>query len=203
MNLEDWFKFFYYQILSDFGFDEEKDKEAARLMHSLAGDKLLDKEVIRNKVEGREVAVIGGAVENEINTETIITAGKAILKWMEISDRTPDIHVTDMEEDSDILIDLENKGCLLILHAHGDNIDRIKDTIPKIGRFIGTTQHFPFNRIYNFGGFTDGDRAAIIAKEFGASKIILHGFRFHSTGIKGKKLTWAKRILKFEGIIEC
>ncbi len=203
MNLENWFKFFYYQILSDFGFDEEKDREAARLMHSLAGDKLLDKEIIRNKVEGREVAIIGGAVKDEIDAETIITAGKSILKWIEISDRIPDIHVTDMEEDTEILVELENKGCLLILHAHGDNMDRIREVIPKIGRFIGTTQHIPFNRIYNFGGFTDGDRAAIIAKEFEAARIILHGFQFHSIGMKGKKLTWAKRILKFEGILDC
>ena len=200
MKLEDWFKF-YYQILSDFGFDEERDREAAKLMHSLAGEKLLDKEVIRERIEGREVAVIGGAVEDEIDAETVITAGKSILKWREISDRIPDIHVTDMEEDSEILVDLEKRGCLLILHAHGDNMDRIRDVIPKVGRFIGTTQHIPFDRIYNFGGFTDGDRAAIIAKEFGAAKIILHGFRFHSIGIKGKKLVWAKKILKFEGIL--
>lgn len=200
MNLKDWFRF-YYQILSDFGFDGERDREAALLMHSLARDKLLDKEIIRDKVEGREVAIIGGAVKDEINAEVVITAGKSILKWREISNRIPEIHVTDMEEDAEILIELEKRGCLLILHAHGDNMDRIREVVPKISRFVGTTQHRPFNKIYNFGGFTDGDRAAIIAKEFGAAKIILHGFHFHSEGIKGKKLTWAKRILEFEGIL--
>ncbi len=201
MKLEDWFNIFYFNILSDFGFDEEKDVEAAKLMHELAENKLLDKEVLKEKIFDREVAVIGGAVERDIDAEVIITAGKAIKRWMRISDRIPDVHVTDMEESVDILVRLQNMGTLLVLHAHGDNMDRIRDVIPKIKSFIGTTQHKPFNKIYNFGGFTDGDRAALIAKEFNARRIILHGFYFRSTGIKGKKLIWAKKILKFEGIL--
>jgi hypothetical protein len=68
---------------------------------------------------------------------------------------------------------------------------------------VGTTQSVPFDRIYNFGGFTDGDRAALIAKKFGARKIRLYGFNFEKADnkIKLKKLKWAKRILEKEGII--
>ena len=114
----------------------------------------------------------------------------------------PKVHVTDMEEDVDLLVNLEKKGCILVLHAHGDNIDRIRTVIPKLTKFIGTTQVVPFNKIYNFTGFTDGDRAAIIAKKFGAKEIVLFGFDFEKAeGIKKKKLKWAKRILEFEGLI--
>ena len=33
----------------------------------------------------------------------------------------------------------------------------------------------PTNNVYNFGGFTDGDRSVFLAEELGASQIILVG----------------------------
>jgi len=200
MKLEEWFEI-YHQILSDFGFEERRDKESARLMHELAGEKLLDEREIEKVVRGRDVSVIGGAISSCVEDEVIITAGKSILRWIKISSRVPDIHVTDMEESADLLSWIQKKGCLLVLHAHGDNMERIRDVIPKVGCFVGTTQHKPFNRIYNFGGFTDGDRAVLIAKKFGAKRIKLHGFSFNGEGIKGKKLMWARKILEMEGIL--
>ncbi|AIY90259.1 6-hydroxymethylpterin diphosphokinase MptE-like protein [Geoglobus acetivorans] len=200
MRPEEWFEL-YRQILSDFNFSAEGDAKAARLMHELGKDKLLDAESLREKIEGRDVVVVGGAVDSEIDGEVIITAGKAIVKWLGLSDRTPDVHVTDMEESASLLISLEENGTLLVLHAHGDNMDRIREVVPRVRRFVGTTQNVPFDRVYNFGGFTDGDRAAIIAKRFGAEKITLHGFDFSAEGIKGRKLVWARKILEKEGLI--
>jgi uncharacterized Rossmann fold enzyme len=49
----------------------------------------------------------------------------------------------------------------LIIHAHGDNIDKLKSYEKDILRFsnvIGTTQVEPLYNIINPGGFTDGDR---------------------------------------------
>ncbi len=201
MRLEEWFEI-YRKIISDFNFSPEKDDESARLMHRLGKGKLLDSRILEEIISGREVAVVGGAVTDSIESDVIITAGKAIIKWIKLSDRLPDIHVTDMEESDDILLSLEENRTVLVLHAHGDNMDRVKSVVPKLTKFIGTTQNKPFNKIYNFGGFTDGDRAAIIAKKFGAEKIVLHGFNFdYRKGIKGKKLYWAKKILEMEGLI--
>jgi len=204
MRLDDWF-IFYSKILSDFGFSREEDERAAKLMHELAAGKLLDAEVLRRVIEGKRVAVIGYAIDAEefrrIREEVKITAGKAILKILEYDpDFVPDIHVTDMEED-DVVVELDKRGSLLVLHAHGDNIDRINSIVPRVSKFVGTTQSTPFNRIYNFGGFTDGDRAAILAKEMGA-EVVLYGFDFEkASGIKKRKLEWAKKILEFEGIL--
>lgn len=189
----------YKEILQDFGFSREEDERAAKIMKDLAGEKLLDCSVLEF-IKGKSVAVIGGAYSGEkVEEELVITAGKAINKV----GFTPHIHVTDMEEDENLLAELEERGCILVLHAHGDNISRIKSVVPKIKRFIGTTQSIPFDRIYNFGGFTDGDRAALIAKKFEARSIKLYGFDFESADnpIKLKKLKWAKIILKSEGII--
>ncbi len=185
--------------LRDFGFSRNEDEMAARLMKELAGDKLLDCSVLEF-IRGRSVAVVGGAYKGEkIGEEIRITAGKAVNKV----DFVPHVHVTDMEEDEKLLSSLEEKGCILVLHAHGDNVSRIRSVIPHVKKFVGTTQSVPFDRIYNFGGFTDGDRAALLAKRFGARYIRLYGFDFDfaDNPVKLKKLKWAKIILKREGII--
>ena len=209
MNLEVWLNQFYPKILSDFGFSREDDERSAKLMHELGCGKLLDSSILLERIKGKDVIVIGGAV-NESDVKMLkgsscvkITAGKSILRLRKFIPKfTPDIHVTDMEEPDELLIELERRGCILVLHAHGDNIDRIRSVVPKLGRFVATTQSKPFDRIYNFGGFTDGDRAAIIAKTFNAKSIKLVGFDFdRAEGIKLKKLRWAKKILEFEGLL--
>jgi hypothetical protein len=200
MDLEKWLEF-YTQILRDFNFSKDEDEISAVLMHKLGRKKLLDSEALAKKISGRDVAVIGPILGKK-ELERIksfdgvrITAGKALL----FAEIVPDVHVTDMEEADEILIEVQRRGCLLVLHAHGDNIERVKSLIPKVDAFVGTTQSIPFDRIYNFGGFTDGDRAVCIAKEMGAKSIQLIGFDFErASGVKRKKLEWAKRILAYE-----
>jgi hypothetical protein len=206
MRLEEWFNF-YSQIISEFGYSQQEDEEAARLMHSLAKGKLLDAEVLKNLIHGRSVAVIGGGIQKsefeEVKEDLIITAGKAILRVE--NKLKPAIHVTDMEEPDELLVRLEKEGCVLVLHAHGDNVERIRSVVPKLCKFVATTQSQPFDRVYNFGGFTDGDRAAIMAKEMGAARIKLYGFRFGSGGrvdnVKARKLKWAEKLLRHEGLL--
>ena len=200
MNLETWLEF-YRQILKDFNFSKEEDEFSAVLMHKLGKDKLLGLEVLVKKIRGKDVIIIGPILEDKDLKKLKefeglkITAGKALLSY----GKTPDIHVTDMEEPDELLVEVQEKGCLLVLHAHGDNIERVKSVIPKVKNFIGTTQSIPFDRIYNFGGFTDGDRAVCMAKEMGARKIELIGFDFgKASGIKKKKLEWARKILAYE-----
>lgn len=198
MELSEWLRI-YEQILADLNFSRERDEEAARLISKLGRGKLLECKVLEC-IRGREVAVIGGAYSGErIEEEFVITAGKAVEKV----DFTPSIHVTDMEESLELLLKLQDSGCILVLHAHGDNIHRICKVVPHLRHFVATTQSEPFDRVYNFCGFTDGDRAALIAKKFGAKKIALYGFDFsRGEGLKLKKLNWAKRILELEGIID-
>jgi uncharacterized Rossmann fold enzyme len=64
---------------------------------------------------------------------------------------------------------------------------------------IGTTQVKPLQNVYNFGGFTDGDRAVFLANEFGAINIVLVGMdfgekigRYSKTKVKDEKLKIAK-----------
>ncbi len=62
--------------------------------------------------------------------------------------------------------------------------------------------------LYNFGGFTDGDRAVFLAHHFGSRSIQLLGFDFENVGEKPncdektklKKLGWAKRLITSLGV---
>ncbi len=200
MRLEEWFRI-YVEIARDFGYSIDEDRRAARVLKDLAGDKLLGKDVLREAISGKEVVVVGGGVKEDKEGEVIITAGKSLNRWLKISSRIPDVHVTDLEESLSDLKFIEREGAIIVVHAHGDNIHLIEKIVPDLESFVATTQAEPFDRVYNFGGFTDGDRAAIIAKTFNAKKIILHGFDLKAEGVKGKKLLWAKRILEMEGII--
>ncbi len=69
-------------------------------------------------------------------------------------------------------------GSLFVLHAHGNNFDQILKYTNKFNKILGTTQSKPFSNLYNFGGFTDGDRAVFLAIALNAEKIILAGMDF-------------------------
>jgi uncharacterized Rossmann fold enzyme len=63
---------------------------------------------------------------------------------------------------------------------------------------MGTVQCQPSEGIYNFGGFTDGDRAVFLAKEMGAASIDLLGCDFDDQSVtprKKKKLAWARKLI--------
>jgi len=108
---------------------------------------------------------------------------------------TPEIIVTDLDGNMD---DEAKAGAIMVVHAHGDNMEALKRYVPEMKNVIGTTQSRPLWNVYNFGGFTDGDRCVFLAKEFGAKSITLIGFDFDDenvTPMKKKKLAWAKRLI--------
>jgi uncharacterized Rossmann fold enzyme len=54
--------------------------------------------------------------------------------------------------------------------------------------------------VVNYGGFTDGDRAAFLADEFGAGELVFLGWDFDDPRVdpmKAKKLQWAERLLRW------
>lgn len=81
------------------------------------------------------------------------------------------------------------------------------------GVLIGTTQTKPLTHVFNFSGFTDGDRAIFLADAMGAHTILLAGFDFGEyigkyskpnyktdvsvTPTKRKKLEYAKSLISW------
>lgn len=86
----------------------------------------------------------------------------------------------------------------MVVHAHGDNMDKVADLVPGLDRVVGTTQSVPLRNVHNFGGFSDGDRAVFLSVWFYAKKVKLLGFDYHDPSvneIKKKKLKWAERLI--------
>jgi hypothetical protein len=117
----------------------------------------------------------------------------------------PNVIVTDLDGRVEDQLECSRQGSFVFVHAHGDNMRALERYAGRfLGSVMGTCQCEPVPGIVNFGGFTDGDRAACISAELGAAKILLCGFDFERPGtksgkrpdIKLRKLRWARLILQ-------
>lgn len=157
---------------------------------------------------GRNSIVIGNGPElasqiESLDSGTTIVAGSAIVKFYRKLG-APDIIVTDLDDDYGLTGKCASEGSVVLIHAHGDNIPLIqKLKLPENSRAVGTCQCGPAPNTMNFGGFTDGDRAAFFADYLDSPKIELVGFDFEDAGnepaerrkIKLKKLRMAKYLI--------
>ena len=199
----------YERILEDFGFDREGDEKAALfLSRMLTEENTASLSKLRALISGKPVLVCGNAPRlrddlSEINFSdfTVIAADGAAAVLMDVG-IIPEVICTDLDGNSEADIEKEILACemgsIVLIHAHGDNIDKLEKYVPRFKRFIATTQARPFDKVYNFGGFSDGDRCFFVAREFGAKKIRLVGFDFEDSDvnpIKKKKLKWAKKLI--------
>jgi len=110
----------------------------------------------------------------------------------------PDVIVTDLDGILSDILAANEQGSAVVVHAHGDNIPALEKYVPRLTRVLGTTQAEPIEGIYNFGGFSDGDRCVFLAKSFGAGNINLIGFDYDDpdvTPVKKMKLVWARRLV--------
>jgi len=197
MRWEDW-KPFYLRIVGEMGYSIEKDRRAARILRDLlleSDDYILKEELAA--VVGKKVYVFGAGPSLELALKefdfsdgTLITADGATTALLDAG-LLPDVIVTDLDGRIPDIKLANDKGAFLVVHAHGDNVDKLTSYVPFLSRILGTTQAEPLDIIYNFGGFTDGDRAVFLAEELGAEEIVLVGFDFG--GVVGK---WSKPNLR-------
>lgn len=190
MDLDTWFSW-YDTILKEFGFSRGDDEKSAEILNNLLDEhnssciaeiNIKDKVIIfgagpslkRNIDELKELNELE---ELNLNKFTLIAADGATTALLE-EDIIPDIIVTDLDGKMDDIIEANNRGSILVVHAHGNNIDKIEKYVPKLKRILGTTQSVPLENVYNFGGFTDGDRCIFLAIELGARFILLAGMDF-------------------------
>ena len=208
MNEEEWMPI-YREITGEFGYSEEGDMRAAEILDELLADqKIVDDSELEGLIRGKRVLVVGPAPVTIPDTkfDTVIAADGGVKNVVAMGLKT-DMVVSDLDAPPDILrmeIEANEKGAILIIHAHGDNTDALRKYVPEIrGPVLGTTQARATGNIHNFGGFTDGDRAVCLASHFGAKEIGLAGFDFENPvpkdgkdmETKRKKLEWAERII--------
>jgi len=173
----------YFSILKELNYTEKKDKESAAILDSIL-KKTDTIEKIREIIQGKTVFVIGSgpSLSSAIPKlkklkKSIKIAADSSLKPLIDNGIIPDIIVTDLDGNEDAIKKISKTKSIFVIHAHGDNIEKLQ-MVKKMKNCIGTTQTNPFNKIQNFGGFTDGDRGVFLANHFDAKKIILFGMDF-------------------------
>ncbi|MBQ6813649.1 MAG: DUF115 domain-containing protein [Methanobrevibacter sp.] len=225
MDINEW-ETWYEEILDDFGFSREGDEKTADLL-----DEILDKhgcltiddlfDEVMDKKDDTDKFIIFGAGPSlkkhieiiktyDLSKYVLISADGATTALLE-EDVIPDIIATDLDGKISDLLTANSLGSYFVIHGHGNNEENIDLWTTSFDRVLGTTQSVPVGNLYNFGGFTDGDRAMFLAIELDASEMTLAGMDFGTvvtkysrpdiegeTGpadeIKTKKLIYAERL---------
>lgn len=210
MKFEEW-EPIYKLVLEDMKFERMYDEYSARLLSKMLETKarkkipdVIEKEILQKAINGKDVLVCGKApcLKDDIKRidfkKYVVIAADGATSVLMNNGITPDIIVTDLDGNMDDEAKANELGAIMVVHAHGDNIDALGEELPRLKRVIGTTQSKPLDNVYNFGGFTDGDRSVFLAKEMNAKSISLIGFDFKDrnvTPLKEKKLSWAEKLI--------
>jgi 2-amino-4-hydroxy-6-hydroxymethyldihydropteridine diphosphokinase len=220
MNLAIWISW-YEEIVREFNFSQEEDEKSAQIL-----DQLLENYggLSPDDIPMQKEAIVFGAgpsiksnikeVKNlNLSEYTIIAADGATTALME-EDIVPDVIVTDLDGEMKDILCANHEGAFMVVHAHGNNLEKVKEYLPRLQRVMGTTQSTPLSNVYNFGGFTDGDRALFLAVERGAEYVILAGMDFgkivtrysrpdlperegRADEVKERKLKYAKKLVEW------
>ena len=150
MRFEDW-EPHYTAICETFGFDRAGDEEAARLLSTLsdADDSML----LAERIKKATVTICGNApsLPHEIDAiEGTVLAADAAADLLFRAGILPDAVFTDLDGAEDSFFDMNREGCVMVIHAHGDNIALLKHWVPRFeGPLVLTCQTRPFGHLYN------------------------------------------------------
>ncbi len=200
MEFADWAPV-YAEILDDFGFDRAADERARDVLAEFAEPF----DVSRLDCTGRRVAIAGGAPslagEATVAADAdVVFAASTAVDVLAAEGVGVDLMVTDLDKNPATARQLTESGTPVAAHAHGDNVPAVREHVPDfdVEHVLGTTQAEPTDSVSNFGGFTDGDRAAFLADHLGAAELVFPGWDFDDPAVgaqKAKKLAWAERLL--------
>jgi hypothetical protein len=182
MTIHGW-KTRFKEIRKEFGYSENDDYVSAKKLNSLLKKKFSKKE-LQNMIEEKTVFVIGAGPSlskslryiKKCKNVTKIVADGAVKALLEKNIK-PDILVTDLDGDLDSIKKIGQTKIPIIVHAHGNNYHKI-EIVKELSNVVGSTQTKKFEKMENFGGFTDGDRCIFLAEYFNARKIVLIGMDF-------------------------
>jgi uncharacterized Rossmann fold enzyme len=189
MDWSDW-QPAYLAIADRLDLSIDADRKATALLTKLLKDidpaPLLDQ--LRNKIQNRIVVVCGAGPSlgrqlgevmssRETSDAVYVAADGAASAFLELG-RECDVLVTDLDGNNDDLETMIDRGALPIIHAHGDNMDKVERFVPGLRKTLGSTQVEPTDRVFLWGGFTDGDRACHIVLHYAPKRLILVGMDF-------------------------
>ncbi|MFD1645689.1 6-hydroxymethylpterin diphosphokinase MptE-like protein [Haloarchaeobius litoreus] len=191
----------YESILADFGFDRASDERARDVLAELTTP---FNESRLSVLDGEHVAICGAgptlAADLDASDADRVVAASSAAAVCRDRDVPVDVYITDLDGEPELAGDLAAAGTPVAVHAHGDNVERVRSVVPQLpdGPVLPTTQAAPVAHVRNFGGFTDGDRAAFLADHAGAARLSFPGWTFEDPDVgpmKRRKLRWAARLL--------
>ncbi len=196
----------YQAVLAAFPFQQRADERTRDRLASLCRRRRCVDPTTLPLAE-QPVVIAGGAstLSAELpaarDERVVIAASDAGARLADLGWK-PDLIVTDLDGDPARTHELAQAGIPVAVHAHGDNQSAIDQWVPEFPpkTLLPTTQAAPVGPVYNFGGFTDGDRAAFLADHFGASRLHFAGWEFDDPTVdpmKRRKLQWAARLLRW------
>ncbi len=199
----------YDYVIHELKIDPLKDWEATLLLEKLIREKHPEQAIqkARSLIKGKRSIIVGagpGVLEDLeylknkgiLEGSAILAADGASVAYKEFSGADPEIIITDLDGFPESEVEMVNRGSIPFVHAHGNNINRLLKYVPQMNIAAGTTQTFETKFVKNYGGFTDGDRAAFIAYGFGAKEMYLAGMDF------GCVIGKYSNLKKFEGNLE-
>jgi len=195
MPLKKWLEK-YSEIARFMGYDVERDRKATWILAEIIRTYRIypPLNMLKELLFGKSTMIFGAGPSLDEKVDgllqsfpdfsqrfTLITADGATQALVERG-KVPHIVVTDLDGDINALLYSAERGSVIVVHAHGDNIEKITRYMSEIALatklIIGTTQVEPVSPLQNFGGFTDGDRAVFMASYYKATPIILVGMDF-------------------------
>lgn len=203
---------YYKKILDDFGFEREDDEKTAQVLDDLLFEQgCLTLEDLYEKVDFSTKFIIFGAgpslkdhikkikAEYDLFDYVLVAADGATTALTE-EKIVPDIIATDLDGKIDDILYANACGANLVIHGHGNNLEAILKYTPFFDNVLGTTQAQAHGNLYNFGGFTDGDRAMFLAVALGATELILAGMDFGNVVTKYSRPNIAEDTAKADKI---
>lgn len=181
---------YYKEILDDFGFSREGDEKSAKILDEVLSEEgcltlddlsqivgFSDKYIVFGAGPSLKEHIVQLKENYDLKDYVLVAADGATTALIE-ERIAPDIVATDLDGNMDDILLADLRGANIAVHAHGDNVEQVIRYASFFTNVLGTTQAQPVGNVYNFGGFTDGDRAIFLAVALGASEITLAGMDF-------------------------
>lgn len=205
----------YARIRDEFGFPFDRERAAADRLRALlpADARSRPLERVAARLRGRDAVVVGlgpragppplWRMSATSPSPAVVAADGAAATCLDAG-VVPSVVVTDLDGPVAAEVAANQCGCLVVVHAHGDNAAAVERWVPQFpGELAGSWAGPPDSELIDVGGFTDGDRAACLAAHVGAARVLLWGFDFAHVeeaepadrARKLAKLEWARTIL--------
>ncbi|MFQ5892214.1 MAG: 6-hydroxymethylpterin diphosphokinase MptE-like protein [Candidatus Methanofastidiosia archaeon] len=169
----------YQNICKLLKIDPRKDEKATKILSELLRERKDYLSDAIKVVKGKRIIIYGAgpSLEKAPISDYVKFAADGATSYLLKKKVFPEIIVSDLDGGMRDITKASKRGVVFV-HAHGDNIKKLEKYVPRINKIVGTTQVKERRKVYNFGGFTDGDRCFFIAKALGAKEIEYYGMDF-------------------------